>query len=35
MSEGFKIVEIKNGKRRFLPLLLVGDESEAMIERYL
>lgn len=35
MSEGFKIVKIKNGKRRFLPLLLIGDESETMIERYL
>lgn len=35
MSENFKIVEIKNDKKRFLQLLLIGDESEAMIDRYL
>lgn len=35
MHDDFKIVEIKNGKKRFLPLLLIGDESEPMIERYL
>lgn len=27
--------EIRSGKRRFLPLLLAGDESERMISRYL
>lgn len=35
MSENFKIVEIKNDKKRFLQLLLIGDESETMIDRYL
>ena len=35
MSENFKIVEIKNDKKRFIQLLLIGDESEAMIDRYL
>lgn len=35
MSESFDIVEIKSDKKRFLPLLLVGDESEEMIDRYL
>lgn len=35
MSENFKIIEIKNDKKRFLRLLLIGDESEAMIDHYL
>lgn len=35
MSENFKIVEIKSNKKRFLQLLLIGDESETMIDRYL
>lgn len=35
MSENFKIVEIKSDKKRFLQLLLIGDESETMIDRYL
>lgn len=35
MSENFKIVEIKNDKKQFLQLLLIGDESETMIDRYL
>lgn len=35
MSENFIIVEIKNGKKQFLQLLLIGDESETMIDRYL
>lgn len=30
-----KIVRIENGKRTFLPLLLLGDESVLMIDRYL
>lgn len=29
------IVEIKNRKRDFLPLLLLADEQESMIDRYL
>ena len=35
MSENFKIVKIKNDKKRFLQLLRIGDESETMIDRYL
>lgn len=35
MSENFKIVEIKSDKKNFLQLLLIGDESETMIDRYL
>ena len=35
MSENFKIVEIKSDKKKFLQLLLIGDESETMIDRYL
>ena len=31
----FEIVRVASDKRRFLPLLLLGDESEAMIDRYL
>ena len=30
-----EIREIKENKRDYLPLLLVGDEDEAMIDRYL
>ena len=29
------ITEIKTDKKRFLPLLLLGDEQEDMIDRYL
>ena len=29
------ITEIKTAKKRFLPLLLLGDEEESMIDRYL
>ena len=29
------IVHVRNHKKAWLPLLLVGDESEAMIDRYL
>lgn len=35
MNELFEITEITCDKKQFLPLLLVGDESEAMIDRYL
>lgn len=34
-SDGFRIIEVKSGKRHYLPLLLTGDESEAMIDRYI
>lgn len=30
-----RIEEIKSGKRRYMPLLLIGDESEDMVEKYL
>ncbi|HIT31483.1 MAG TPA: GNAT family N-acetyltransferase [Candidatus Enterenecus stercoripullorum] len=30
-----EIIEIKEHKKRFLPLLLLGDEQESMIDRYL
>lgn len=33
--ELLRIEEIKGDKRRYMPLLLIGDESEVMIERYL
>lgn len=29
------IVHVRSHKKAWLPLLLVGDESEAMIDRYL
>lgn len=35
MSGSFEIFEITSDKRRFMPLLLVGDESEDMICRYI
>lgn len=35
MSGSFTIIKIDIDKKRFLPLLLIGDESEAMIDRYL
>lgn len=31
----FSINEIDNDKKQYLPLLLIGDESETMIDRYL
>lgn len=34
-AKGKVIMQIKTGKKRFLPLLLLGDEEEAMIDRYL
>ena len=30
-----RIVKVTNDKKRFLPLLLLGDEQESMIDRYL
>lgn len=30
-----RISEVVSGKRRYLPLLLLGDEQEDMIDRYL
>ena len=35
MEQGLAVAEIDRGKRNFLPLLLLGDESERMIGRYL
>ena len=32
---GTRILPVKAGKKRYLPLLLVGDEQESMIDRYL
>ena len=29
------IFEVKDNKKRYLPLLLLGDEQEDMIDRYL
>ena len=34
-DDNFSITEIDNDKKQYLPLLLIGDESEAMIGRYL
>lgn len=31
----FTITEVDNDKKQYLPLLLIGDESETMIDRYL
>lgn len=30
-----KILEVKENKKRYLPLLLLADEQEDMIDRYL
>ena len=30
-----RIIEVKENKKRFLPLLLLADEQESMIDRYL
>lgn len=35
MNEAFEIAEITIDKKRYMSLLLIGDESEAMIDRYL
>lgn len=34
-DDNFTIIEVDNNKRQYLPLLLIGDESESMIDRYL
>lgn len=34
-DDNFSITEIDNDKKQYLPLLLIGDESETMINRYL
>ena len=34
-DDNFSITEINNDKKQYLPLLLIGDESETMIDRYL
>ena len=34
-DDRFTIVEVHGDKRRYLSLLLIGDESESMIDRYL
>lgn len=34
-DDNFTITEIDNDKKQYLPLLLIGDESETMIDRYL
>lgn len=34
-DDNFAIIEIYNNKKQYLPLLLIGDESESMIDRYL
>lgn len=34
-DDGFRIIEADTDKRDYLPLLIIGDESEAMIDRYI
>lgn len=34
-NDNFTIIETYSNKRQYLPLLLIGDESESMIDRYL
>ena len=34
-SDNFTIIETDNNKKQYLPLLIMGDESESMIDRYL
>lgn len=34
-NDNLHIIEADENKRKFLPLLLIGDEAEYMIERYL
>lgn len=34
-NHDMKIIEIKNNKKQFLPLLLLADEQENMIDRYI
>lgn len=33
--DNFTIIETFSNKKQYLPLLLIGDESESMIDRYL
>jgi len=35
MSDGFEIREITNNKKDYLPLLLLADEQESMIDKYI
>ncbi len=35
VTDHFTIIEIDNDKKQYLSLLLIGDESETMIDRYL
>ena len=34
-DDNFTITEVDKDKKHYLPLLLIGDESEIMIDRYL
>lgn len=34
-NDNFTIIETYSNKKQYLPLLLIGDESESMIDRYL
>lgn len=34
-KNNFTIIKVDNDKKQYLPLLLIGDESETMIDRYL
>lgn len=34
-TESFAIIEVDGDRTRFMPLLLIGDESESMIDRYI
>ncbi len=34
-SDNFTIIEAYSNKKQYLPLLIIGDESESMIDRYL
>ena len=35
MTSKIQIIQIMHSKRRYLDLLLIGDEQESMIEKYL
>lgn len=35
INEHYVITEVDRARRRYLPILLVGDESESMIDRYI
>ena len=34
-KDNFVIVKVNNNRKQYLPLLLTGDESESMIDRYI